>query len=441
MKNNKKIRVFLVTLFKMSVHLIALLIFIKGFDDHYNGMQNLSRTSGVVTACFIFVTTWMTSVYGKIDIGEKKTKPLFHTIALNLLITNAMTFIALRVMTINVSNNFWIDLRTLLFVYIVQLIILRLLIGVANSLYFVNYIPEKTLIVYQNDNNLEKLVKYIKRHKKQYQLVDVIQNPSLKDIDLEEYSNIFVMDLEEEFLRTLVLKSMMMDVTIYYHATIPYVILSNKETFIVDDILFFMHKTKKITPIQKSVKRFIDIFFSLLGLIIASPIMIVIAIAIKIEDRGPILFTQDRVTQNGRIFKIYKFRSMKENSGDDPATKNDDRITKVGHITRKVRVDELPQLFNIIKGDMSIVGPRPESVSITKEILEQFPEFAYRYKVQAGLTGTAQIFGKYNTDAQDKLLFDLYYIENFSLFNDINLMFQTLIVFIKKDSTEGFEKE
>lgn len=132
---------------------------------------------------------------------------------------------------------------------------------------------------------------------------------------------------------------------------------------------------------------------------------------------------------------------MKMNSGDMPAKKDDDRITRVGRIIRAVRLDELPQLFNIIKGDMSVVGPRPESVAMMKKITKEVPAFSYRLKVKAGLTGTAQIQGKYNTDSADKLLMDLYYIENFSIFNDLKLMFQTLLVFVKKDSTEGHDPE
>ncbi len=230
------------------------------------------------------------------------------------------------------------------------------------------------------------------------------------------------------------------NVNIYYEADIHSVNLSKKEMTVIDDILLFKYVTNRISGSQAIVKRMMDIFFSFIGLIVASPIMIVVAVMIKLDDFGPIFFSQERVTKNGEIFKIYKFRSMKLNDSERPATENDDRITRAGRIIRKIRVDELPQLLNIIKGDMSIVGPRPETVALTQEITKDCPEFSFRLKVKAGLTGTAQIMGRYNTNPKNKVIFDLYYIENFSILYDLKLMFQTLIVFIKKDSTEGFEE-
>jgi lipopolysaccharide/colanic/teichoic acid biosynthesis glycosyltransferase len=168
----------------------------------------------------------------------------------------------------------------------------------------------------------------------------------------------------------------------------------------------------------------------------------VIAIAIKLYDRGPILYRQERLTRDEKPFWIYKFRSMKvdsEKAGARLAAKGDDRVTPVGRIIRNIHFDELPQLFNILKGDMSMVGPRPERKVIADQYTERIPEFPFRCKVKAGLTGYAQVYGKYNTTPYDKLKLDLTYIENYSFWLDIKIMLLTFKILFQKENTEGID--
>ena len=155
------------------------------------------------------------------------------------------------------------------------------------------------------------------------------------------------------------------------------------------------------------------------------------------------LYKQKRLTKYGRVFEVYKFRTMKEeNSVNKSVTENDDRITKVGRVLRKFRIDELPQLINILNGDMTVVGPRPEMLENVEKYTEELPEFSYRLRMKAGLTGLAQISGKYNTSPKDKLVMDLMYIENYSIWQDFKLIFQTITVFLKaSESTAAFGKE
>ena len=175
--------------------------------------------------------------------------------------------------------------------------------------------------------------------------------------------------------------------------------------------------------------------------------MLVTALAIKLEDGGPVFYKQRRVTRGGEQFDILKFRSMivdAEKGGytlSMRAGERDPRITKVGHFIRATRIDELPQLLNILKGEMSIVGPRPERVENVEAYSREMPEWHYREKVKAGLTGYAQVYGKYNTSAYDKLRLDLMYIENYSLMLDIKLIFMTVRILFSKEATEGFETE
>ena len=193
------------------------------------------------------------------------------------------------------------------------------------------------------------------------------------------------------------------------------------------------------------VKRAADIVVSLLALIIMSPILLITALAIKIEDRGPVFFRQKRCTKNGKVFEILKFRSMivdAEKGGKSiPCRSGDPRITRVGRIIRKIRVDEFPQIINVLKGDMSLVGPRPERIEHVEEYTREIPEFVYRLRVKGGLTGYAQIYGKYNTSPYDKLRLDLQYIEKQSLLLDFKLLLLTVKIMFVPESTEGFTEE
>ena len=194
---------------------------------------------------------------------------------------------------------------------------------------------------------------------------------------------------------------------------------------------------------QRVVKRLIDIVCAVMLLVIAFPFMLLTAIVIKMYDGGPVLYKQIRCTRDSREFSILKFRSMRVDAEKDGvarlAAKNDSRITPVGKFIRAVRIDELPQLFNILKGDMSFIGPRPERPEIIEEYMETMPEFAFRMKVKAGLAGYAQVYGKYNTTPYDKLKLDLTYIENYSVWLDLNLMLLTLKILFKPESTEGVD--
>ena len=210
------------------------------------------------------------------------------------------------------------------------------------------------------------------------------------------------------------------------------------------DTPLFLVKGNGLTPAQRIAKRLLDLAICIPAILVASPIMLAIAIAIKLEDGGPVFYKQTRVTLDNKRFDILKFRSMivnAEKAGQSiPATDHDPRITKVGRFTRATRLDELPQILNIIKGDMSIVGPRPERVEHIEQFDKDIPEFVYRTKVKGGLTGYAQIYGKYNTSPYDKLRLDMMYIENYSFILDIKLILMTIRILLKKDSTEGFDK-
>ena len=196
---------------------------------------------------------------------------------------------------------------------------------------------------------------------------------------------------------------------------------------------------------DKYVKRGLDIVLSFGGIVALSPLLLGIAVAIKIDDPGPVFFTQKRLGQNKKYFRVYKFRSMKMSTPHDTPThmlENPEQyITRIGKFLRAHSLDELPQLFNILKGEMSVIGPRPERQIIADQYTEEIPEFVLRLKVKAGLTGYAQVYGKYNTTPYDKLKLDLTYIENYSVWMDIKILFLTFKILFQKENTEGVDQD
>ncbi|WP_370849647.1 sugar transferase [Megasphaera sp.] len=228
----------------------------------------------------------------------------------------------------------------------------------------------------------------------------------------------------------------------------PYIIPSSYEIFCngamlqkIDDVPVFRPKSLRLSVEQRAVKRTVDIIVSAVAAVCALPFAIPVAIAIKLEDHGPVLYSQVRVGRFGKEYKVYKFRSMRTDaekySGPQLATDNDPRITKVGKFIRATRLDELPQILNVLNGDMSLVGPRPERPYFVEQFKKENPEYAYRHNVKPGITGLAQVFAKYNTTPYDKLVYDLMYIENYDILEDFIIMIQTIKILVTKSATEG----
>ena len=206
--------------------------------------------------------------------------------------------------------------------------------------------------------------------------------------------------------------------------------LSKTRTIQFEDMPAFIIDRLGLTPEQRFFKRAFDIVLAVIGLIVSAPVMLISAILIKVTSPGPVIFSQERVTINNRVFKIYKFRTMvvdaEKKTGPVISSQHDPRVTPVGAVLRKLKIDELPQLFNILKGDMSFVGPRPERPVFADRFSAEIPAYKYRTLVKAGLTGYAQVYGKYDTSAEDKLRFDLLYIRSYSLLLDIKLLLTTV---------------
>lgn len=397
---------------------------------------------------FIILEMSLMSVYGGYAIGKQKSKPIIYNLILATVITDIITNIQLSIMNTNdnLNNKFkFANPEMLLLTIIMQIVCIIVFVYAGNYLYFKVNPPEKSIIITSSQSSLDKILCKINKYKKKYNVVSVYDFEDKQIFDaILDVETVFIYDVPVETRSHIVEYCYENHKNIYYNLEMCDIVSIGSEYTMLDDKPLITGNVKELSFEQRFIKRTIDILLSLIGLIVSLPIIIICAILIKCEDKGKVFFKQERATKDGKIFLVYKFRTMKENREDEvqvSATENDKRITKIGSFLRKFRLDELPQIINILKGDMSIVGPRPEMLENISKYTKQLPEFEYRLRVKAGLTGLAQVFGRYNTSPKDKLVLDLIYIEKYSIWQDIKLIFQTLIIFFKSDSAQGFKEE
>ena len=421
-------------------------IFFLIFGSEYPFMLIPTRTSFVTLGVFTLVYMMMNIIYGGFDIGKRKSKPIIYSFILSLLFTDITAHFFMCIMNITVIHHgrFVYDYPLLLILaYLLQIAVIITFTYGGNYLYFSIFKPHDSLIVTRRGEQADNIVSKIGRYKKQYNITGVVftDDPDiLKKIDRAD--SVFFYNLSVPERNSFVEYCYHCKKDIYYSVELSDIVSVSSHRVFFDDKSMVYAPVKGLTFEQRVIKRLMDLLIAGLGLIITSPIFLITAICIKLEDGGPVFYKQERATYAGRVFSVIKFRSMRAEDGSvhKSVTKNDDRITHTGRIIRKFRIDELPQLLNIFKGDMSVVGPRPERPEIAKEYEESIPEFAYRLKVKAGLTGYAQIYGKYNTTAYDKLKLDLMYIESYSILEDLKLILATFKIVFTKESTEGLEE-
>lgn len=314
------------------------------------------------------------------------------------------------------------------------------------SLYHKLYAPHDMLLIYGNERGVELKIKMDSRRDKYNisKLISVEEGFEVLRKEIPKYDAVILNDVPAQMRNDILKFCYRYRIRTYVAPKLTDIMIRGARNISLFDTPLLLVKGTGLTPAQRVMKRGMDLLLCSVAMIFAAPVMILVALAIKMEDGGPVFFKQKRLTRNNREFEILKFRSMivdaEKYAGAVLATEHDPRITKVGRFIRATRLDELPQLLNILKGDMSIVGPRPERKVIADEYMKEIPEFAYRLKVRGGLTGYAQIYGKYNTSAYDKLRLDLMYIENYSMMLDIKLIILTLRIIFSKDSTEGIDK-
>lgn len=309
---------------------------------------------------------------------------------------------------------------------------------------FLIYPPRRLIILY-GSHQAASLVQKMSSRVDKYMICESIsiseESERVRELILK-YEGVIICDVPSDMRNEYVKFCYKNSVRAYIAPKISDIIIRGADDIRLFDTPLLLSRNYGLDFEQRILKRIFDIVFSLILLILLSPIMAVTAAAIKITDGGPVFFKQKRLTIDGREFEIYKFRSMivnaEKNGGAQLASEDDPRITPVGRFIRRVRLDEVPQILNILKGEMSVVGPRPERPELSEEYKKSMPEFEYRLKVKAGLTGYAQVTGVYDTTPYDKLKMDLMYIENYSFRMDLQIVLMTIkIMLVPPKSNEA----
>lgn len=378
-------------------------------------------------------------MYGAFKIGYLRTGEVLFS---QIFGTSCATILAYA--QISLLIGWLVSPIPLLITMILDVIVCCVCTCLGHSFYRMVYPPKKLILIHGNRDIRGIQYKFDMR-KDKYDIVksmDITQGfeSIIKEVE-NQYDGIIIWDIPNEDRNRLIKYCYTNSIRVYTMPKITDIIVRGSEQLHLFDTPILLTREYSLTVGQRIIKRVIDLICSILLCVITLPITLTTAVIIRLYDGGPVFYKQTRCTKGLKEFSIYKFRSMKVDAEKDGvarlATQNDSRITPIGKFIRMVRIDELPQLFNIIKGDMTFIGPRPERPEIITKYMEEIPEFGLRTKVKAGLAGYAQVYGKYNTTPYDKLKLDLVYILNYSTWLDLKLMLLTLKILFSPESTEG----
>lgn len=400
------------------------------------------RGNWVIVLLYIVLLAFFMNTYGGFKIGYLKKTNLIYSQGISIIFSNIFVYFQIAV----------IDKRFVLPTYIILMTFADLAFVFALTLLF-HYVykhmfPPRKMLLIAGDKKDYHLRDKINSREDKYEICEEISYhlgiDELKSA-IDKYDGVIVGDMPSHERNQIIKYCYNVDKRSYSVPKISDILLRSSDEMNLFDTPLLLSRNLGLTLEQQWLKRCEDIFFSAFMLIFFSPIFLIASIGIKSTDGGPIFYKQERLTKDGKIFMIYKFRTMvvdaEKKSGPVLASEKDSRILPIGRFLRATRMDELPQILNILKGEMSLVGPRPERPMLAKDIEEDIPEFSYRLKVKAGLTGYAQVYGKYNTNSYDKLKLDLTYIRNYSFLMDLKLIFMTPKIMLLKESTEGIAED
>ena len=391
-----------------------------------------------IAAVYLMMLLFSSVMYGGLKIGSFRMIELTLSQGFATLVTNILFYAIICLLAYRLPS-----IVPLFIGMIVQCFMIGLWIIFATLIYRSLFPPIDVLLLY-GGNSQDVITYKFKTRRHQFTVTRSMSvSESMEDINAEipKHEAVMLWDIPNDIRNTIFKTCYESDVDIYVSPKIMDIVLKGSQNLHLFDTPLLFTKSDPVEAEQRMIKRLFDIVLSLIMIVITSPVMLVTAICVKACDGGSIFYRQIRCTRGNREFRMIKFRSMIESAEEDGkarlASKNDDRITPVGRVIRKTRIDELPQLFNVLIGDMSFVGPRPERPEIIEKYTAMMPEFSYRTKVTAGITGYAQVYGKYNTRPYDKLKLDLFYIENFSIWLDLRLIVLTARTMFLIGSAEG----
>ena len=395
----------------------------------------------LILLIYFVLLFFFANTYGALKIGYLKPVDVFISEIFSLLIVNVISYFQISLMA-----NWVVDVRPIIWTMLLQTLLAALWIFFCNACYYKAFPPREILIIH-GERPIDDIVTKFETRSDKYRIrkcMNIAEGMEAVKAEIGAgYGAVALWDISAVDRNALLKYCYSLSIRVYTMPKISDVLIRGADQLHLFDTPIYLTREYSLKVEQRVAKRLIDLVCSVLLLVIASPFMLITAIAIKCYDGGPIFYKQIRCTRDRKEFYILKFRSMKVDAEKDGvarlAAKNDSRITPVGKLIRPTRIDELPQLFNILRGEMSFIGPRPERPEIIDQYMEEMPEFAFRMKVKAGLAGYAQVYGKYNTTPYDKLKLDLTYIEQYSVWLDLKLMLLTLKILIKPESTEGVD--
>lgn len=400
------------------------------------------RGHWTIIVLYALVLVLFMKVLGGFRVGYLRNLDVLYSQILSVCATNAVEYLQLALIAKR-WKFLWFS-SPMLVLSVLQIFVGVVWIIAMRSIYARLYPPHEMLLIY-GDISPKALIRKLQSRGDKYQVKETIHLKEGMDRILSriaEYESVIIGDIPSHERNEFLKFCFKNNIRCYSVPKISDIMITSASEIDLFDSPLLLFRNQGMTFGQSFLKRAMDIVIGLTGCILSSPVMLLIAAAIKFYDGGPVLYSQERITKDGRPFRIYKFRSMiveSEKRGARLASEHDDRITPVGKVIRRLHVDELPQLFNVLIGDMSFVGPRPEREEITKEYEQSIPQFRFRLKVKAGLTGYAQVYGQYNTVPYDKLKLDLTYIENYSLWLDLKLILLTVKILFQKEKSEGVD--
>ncbi|MCL2226101.1 MAG: sugar transferase [Oscillospiraceae bacterium] len=390
----------------------------------------------MIYAAFLYFTS---RLYQGLDFGSSDISEIALSWVFCLALANILQYFVLSLIQYKLLPAYGF-----LLILAAQVIIVIPATVLTDKLYYRLHPAQVAIIIYGKEKKAREYQSLIKKHRKKYRVSRLASQDEPFEA-LQRYVKnseaVFFLDVSEKIREKLLEYCFLKNKRTYMLPTFTGVLIHTSGISWISNTPMFLPKSPEAELSTRFIKRLMDITISFVAIIALSWLMLITWLIIRLYDKAPAIYRQIRITRGGRHFTIYKFRSMRPDAEDDGVprltSKDDDRITPIGRFIRKTRLDELPQFFNVLSGSMSLVGPRPERPEIARQYEEIYPNFAFRTKVKAGITGFAQIYGRYNTAPDDKLFLDIMYIETLSIWQDVKLLLQTLKVIFKSSSTEG----
>ena len=430
-------------LMKALLFLTALGVFFMGQNLFYEQTVFYFWGNYIVLFIYAVILYFSCKIYNGFHFGRVDFQEIILSWILCLFITNTIEYFQL-----SLQSQQLLPAWGFVVIFAVQSSLVVPFVYFTDRIFYKFNPAHRAIIVYGREGKARNYCELLQKHQKRFTIKRVVsQDEPQKSLLclIDESESVFFIDVDEKNREYLFDYCFRHNKRIYILPTFSSVLLNTAEVSWISNTPMFCPKSPVPDAGTRVVKRIMDIVLSTLTILLLSWLMLIVWLAIRLSGRGPAVYKQIRVTKGGKHFTLYKFRSMRIDAESDGvprlAAKNDDRVTPVGRILRKTRIDELPQMFNVFLGSMSLVGPRPERPEIMEQYEAIYPNFAFRTKVKAGITGLAQIYGKYNTAPDEKLFLDIMYIEKFSVWQDVKLILQTFKVLFMSQSTEGVSED